>query len=112
MDSNNASTPNLITLPKKVTKDRSSAISQMFGSNDFSEHWPQLNLKADHSSRPLWINPADGHIFLEAFSPIAEEAQDFLVTISEPVSRCATFLQSRLRFDDFLSMLYKALTNS
>lgn len=87
MDSNNASTPNLITLPKKVTKDRSSAISQMFGSNDFSEHWPQLNLKADHSSRPLWINPADGHIFLEAFSPIAEEAQDFLVTISEPVSR-------------------------
>jgi DNA excision repair protein ERCC-3 len=31
--------------------------------------------------------PQDGHIILEAFSPIAEQAQDFLVAISEPVSR-------------------------
>jgi DNA excision repair protein ERCC-3 len=52
--------------------------SQMFGSNDFS--W--LQLKADHHSRPLWINPDDGHIFLQAFSPNSEQAQDFLATIS------------------------------
>lgn len=52
---------------------------------DFS--W--LHLKPDHASRPLWISPEDGHIILEAFSPIAEQAQDFLVAISEPVSRYA-----------------------
>lgn len=50
---------------------------------DFS--W--LHLKLDHPSRPVWINPDDGHIFLEGFSPIADQAQDFLVAVSEPVSR-------------------------
>mmetsp|Transcript_22815 Transcript_22815/g.35129 ORF Transcript_22815/g.35129 Transcript_22815/m.35129 type:complete len:103 (+) Transcript_22815:185-493(+) len=28
-----------------------------------------------------------GHIFLEAFSPLAKEATEFLVAIAEPVSR-------------------------
>ncbi|PSR88992.1 hypothetical protein PHLCEN_2v4954 [Hermanssonia centrifuga] len=60
-------------------------VSHIFQDQDFS--W--LSLKADHSSRPLWISPEDGHIILEAFSPIAEQAQDFLVAISEPVSRYA-----------------------
>ncbi|KDN38561.1 DNA repair helicase rad25 [Tilletiaria anomala UBC 951] len=46
-----------------------------------------LHLKRDHSSRPLWISPDDGHIILEAFSPIVEQAQDFLTAIAEPVSR-------------------------
>lgn len=50
---------------------------------DFSN----LNLKPDHASRPLWISPDDGHIILEGFSPIAEQAMDFLVAIAEPVSR-------------------------
>ena len=45
-----------------------------------------LPLKSDHKSRPLFVQK-DGHIFLEAFSPIHEQAQDFLVAISEPVSR-------------------------
>lgn len=45
-----------------------------------------LKLKDDHSHRPLWISP-DGLIYLEAFSPILEQAQDFLIAISEPVSR-------------------------
>jgi DNA excision repair protein ERCC-3 len=58
-------------------------ISYIFMDQDFS--W--LHLKADHSSRPLWISPEDGHIILEAFSPIAEQAQDFLTAIAEPVSR-------------------------
>lgn len=58
-------------------------VSHMFMDQDFS--W--LHLKPDHASRPLWISPEDGHIILEAFSPIAEQAQDFLVAISEPVSR-------------------------
>jgi DNA excision repair protein ERCC-3 len=45
-----------------------------------------LDLKKDHESRPLWISP-EGIIFLEAFSPIAEQAQDFLIAIAEPISR-------------------------
>ncbi|CAG8539606.1 1532_t:CDS:10, partial [Scutellospora calospora] len=49
--------------------------------------YSSIKLKNHHSSRPLWINPGNGHIILEAFSPFAEKAQDFLITISEPVSR-------------------------
>src|SRR5271156_380990 len=61
-----------------------SNLNHIFGNNDFTEI---LKLKPDHSSRPLWINPEDGRIILEGFSPLAEQAQDFLVAISEPVSR-------------------------
>ncbi|KAH9812436.1 P-loop containing nucleoside triphosphate hydrolase protein [Melampsora americana] len=48
-----------------------------------------LNLKADHTSRPLYISPntATRNIILEAFHPLAAQAQDFLITVSEPVSR-------------------------
>lgn len=70
-------------------KQQDKLISHIFKENDFS--W--LHLKADHSARPIWISPEDGHIILEAFSPIAEQAQDFLVAISEPVSRYAHTLQ-------------------
>jgi DNA excision repair protein ERCC-3 len=66
-------------------------ISHIFMDQDFS--W--LDLKPDHASRPLWISPEDGHIILEAFSPIAEQAQDFLTAISEPVSRCVLMWPSR-----------------
>jgi hypothetical protein len=63
------------------------SISEIFRGQDFS----LLHLKQDHLSRPLWISPEDGHIILEAFSPIAEQAQDFLTAISEPVSRYIPF---------------------
>lgn len=66
-------------------RQQDSLVSHIFMAQDFS--W--LHLKPDHVSRPLWISPDDGHIILEAFSPIAEQAQDFLVAISEPVSRYA-----------------------
>ncbi|KAA1117037.1 DNA repair helicase RAD25 [Puccinia graminis f. sp. tritici] len=48
-----------------------------------------LSLKADHTSRPLYISPnmATRTIILEAFHPLASQAQDFLITIAEPVSR-------------------------
>ena len=65
-------------------RQQDSLVSHIFMDQDFS--W--LHLKPDHTSRPLWISPEDGHIILEAFSPIAEQAQDFLTAISEPVSRC------------------------
>ncbi|KAL7753949.1 DNA repair helicase RAD25 [Sorochytrium milnesiophthora] len=53
------------------------------GQNDYTS----LMLKHDHASRPLWISPDSGTIILEAFSPIAEQTQDFLIAIAEPVSR-------------------------
>lgn len=64
-------------------RQQDNLVSRIFMDQDFS--W--LHLKPDHASRPLWISPEDGHIILEAFSPIAEQAQDFLTAISEPVSR-------------------------
>jgi hypothetical protein len=53
----------------------------------YVDHSKRLKMKSDHASRPLWIDPDTGYIILEAFSPIAEQAQDFLVAIAEPVSR-------------------------
>ncbi|KAJ1516318.1 hypothetical protein HMI54_009918 [Coelomomyces lativittatus] len=63
------------------------------GMVDYSQ---TLVLKKDHSARPLWINPDTGYIILEAFSPIAEQAQDFLVAIAEPVSRPTHIHEYRL----------------
>ncbi|EEB08073.1 transcription factor TFIIH complex ERCC-3 subunit [Schizosaccharomyces japonicus yFS275] len=68
-------------------------ISSMFGQSDFSG---LLGLKADHAARPLWINPVDGRVILEAFSPLAEQAIDFLVTIAEPISRPAFIHEYRI----------------
>ncbi|KAF5324400.1 hypothetical protein D9619_011265 [Psilocybe cf. subviscida] len=77
-------------------------ISHIFNEQDFS--W--LHLKPDHASRPLWISPEDGHIILEAFSPIAEQVQDFLTAISEPVSRPAMIHEYELT----LYSLYAAVS--
>lgn len=46
-----------------------------------------MAIKTDHGSRPLWVAP-NGHIFLEAFSPVYKHAHDFLIAIAEPVCRC------------------------
>lgn len=59
------------------------AVSKVFGRSDYS----YLKLKPDHFSRPIWISPLDSRIILESFSPLAEQAQDFLITIAEPLSR-------------------------
>lgn len=67
-----------------VARRKPDSLGYLFRNHDFS--WAQL--KPDHASRPLWISPEDNHIILEGFSPIAEQAQDFLVAISEPISRC------------------------
>lgn len=58
-------------------------LPHIFGNNDFS----YLDLKKDHQNRPLWIDPQKGRIILESFNPLAEQAQDFLITIAEPLSR-------------------------
>lgn len=59
------------------------SVSKVFGRMDFL----YLKLKPDHFSRPIWISPSDGRIILESFSPLAEQAQDFLITVAEPRSR-------------------------
>ena len=46
----------------------------------------QIALKADHRQRPLWID-GNFRIYFESFSPIAEQAQELLVSIAEPVTR-------------------------
>ncbi|XP_036401087.1 general transcription and DNA repair factor IIH helicase subunit XPB [Megalops cyprinoides] len=63
--------------------DESSTKTDEYGAKDYRL---QMLLKNDHASRPLWVAP-DGHIFLEAFSPVYKYAQDFLVAIAEPVCR-------------------------
>ena len=54
--------------------------------DEFFEDFSSLRLKPDHANRPLWVCP-DGRIFLETFSPIYRQAYDFLIAVSEPVSR-------------------------
>ncbi|TRY74214.1 hypothetical protein DNTS_002858, partial [Danionella cerebrum] len=63
--------------------DESSTKLDEYGAKDYRL---QMLLKNDHTSRPLWVAP-DGHVFLEAFSPVYKYAQDFLVAISAPVCR-------------------------
>ncbi|KAF8656782.1 hypothetical protein AX16_002334 [Volvariella volvacea WC 439] len=84
--------PSSLSSMEQHRRQQDNLVSHIFMDQDFS--W--LHLKPDHSSRPLWISPDDGHIILEAFSPIAEQAQDFLTAISEPVSRPAFIHEYKL----------------
>ncbi|KAI8910656.1 P-loop containing nucleoside triphosphate hydrolase protein [Powellomyces hirtus] len=61
----------------------------------FSKDYTFLAQKADHRMRPLWVCD-DGRIILEAFSSLAHQAQDFLITIAEPVSRPARVHEFKL----------------
>ncbi|CAD7002746.1 unnamed protein product [Ceratitis capitata] len=54
-----------------------------YGAKDYRA---QMELKTDHTNRPLWVAP-NGHVFLESFSPVYKHAHDFLIAISEPVCR-------------------------
>ncbi|KAI0603474.1 DNA repair helicase rad25 [Biscogniauxia sp. FL1348] len=74
----------------KASRGPVDSASRYFGDNgkrDFS----YLPLKPDYKSRPIWIDPQRGRIILENFSPLAEQAKDFLITVAEPLSR-PTFL--------------------
>lgn len=63
-----------------------------YGAKDYTK---ELKLRDDYAVRPLWVAP-DGNIFLETFSPLYKQAQDFLITIAEPVSRPETIHQYKL----------------
>jgi DNA excision repair protein ERCC-3 len=73
----------LAPLETVTRRQQEGLVARIFRDHD----WSSLKLKPDHAARPLWINPEDRTLILEAFSPIAEQAQDFLVAIAEPVSR-------------------------
>jgi len=79
-----------IILPKAAQKKRqpdsdSSDLDQDSHSL-FSQDFSHLALKPDAQNRPFWVCN-DGRIILEAFSPLIVQAQDFLITIAEPVTR-------------------------
>ncbi|KAI5306255.1 DNA repair helicase RAD25 [Ascosphaera pollenicola] len=73
-------------------KQDAQRVDPIFGLRDFSN----LALKPDHANRPLWIEPLKGTITLESFSPLASQAQDFLTTIAEPLSRPTHLHEYRL----------------
>lgn len=73
------------------------------GAVDLSEQ----PMKTDHELRPIWVDEygnmyvftclfglvkGNNHSILEAFAALAPRAQDFLIAISEPVSRYACSL--------------------
>ncbi|KAJ5723637.1 hypothetical protein N7488_001672 [Penicillium malachiteum] len=74
---------NKFSLESYSKKSDLAKIDPRFGYKDMSS----LPLKVDHYNRPLWIEPLRGTITLESFSPLAPQAQDFLTTIAEPLSR-------------------------
>lgn len=88
-----------IRLPASLLKNKNTGeenisekiLANLFQSSDNAE----LSLKLDHMSRPLWV-ASNGHIFLESYSPLHELAQDFLIAISEPVSRPTHIHEYRL----------------
>lgn len=55
----------------------------------------EIALKSDHENYPLWIS-SNGRIFLENFNPASPSAHDFLVAISEPLSRPAFIHEYKL----------------
>lgn len=74
-----SSTPNAAVLPSTPAP----AVDQLFlPTKDFLN----IPLREDHATRPLWVCP-NKHIFLETYSAMYKQAYDFLIAISEPVSR-------------------------
>jgi DNA excision repair protein ERCC-3 len=56
------------------------------GQGLFKEDYSSLQVRKDASMRPLWVCH-NGKIILEAFHEFHAQAQDFLITIAEPVTR-------------------------
>ena len=71
---------------KSRRKDQSSSTDQRAELNGI-HNLSDLSLKPDHENRPLWVDARKARITLESFSPLATQAQDFLTTIAEPLSR-------------------------
>lgn len=64
----------------------------------FQDLSTSLTLKKDHDKRPIWITK-NNIIILEAFSKYYTQAYDFLIDISEPISRPTYFHTYKLTED-------------
>lgn len=97
VDTNDRSAKNTSNASKRRLRDGNES-DDMDDDDQPERDYTQLELKPDHASRPLWISPSpDSYIItMEGFSPIAEQAQDFLIAIAEPVSRPAFIHEYRL----------------
>ncbi|KAJ5906667.1 General transcription and DNA repair factor IIH helicase subunit XPB [Penicillium subrubescens] len=91
-DNNLKDVVNKFSLESFSKRTQSQKTDPRFGYKDLS----YLPLKRDHYNRPLWIEPVKGTITLESFSPLAPQAQDFLTTIAEPLSRPTHLHEYRL----------------
>jgi DNA excision repair protein ERCC-3 len=93
-------------LPKKVQAKAPPAglsthnFSSLEDVSTMRNHSKDLVLKPDHSKRPLWITE-DNLIFVEKFSPVYQQAADFLVAIADPESR-PEYIQTYRITDDSL----------
>lgn len=70
----------------QTPSDPNLPISHLFASSLQSNELKTQPLRADNELKPLYISE-DGRIFIETFSPVFNMAQDFLIAISEPISR-------------------------
>ena len=73
--------------PSKAGGAGASRASGRGAKDDAASNLSYLRLKPDHENRPLWVDAQKARITLESFSPLAAQAQDFLTTIAEPLSR-------------------------
>ncbi|PHJ22690.1 dna repair helicase [Cystoisospora suis] len=62
------------------------ADSLSLGSGGFRDYGAELQMKSDHTHRPLWVCK-DGCILLEMFSVASRQANELLLTIAEPICR-------------------------
>ncbi|KAJ3174729.1 hypothetical protein HDU87_006978 [Geranomyces variabilis] len=80
---------------EEVADETHNNVTHDMASRLFEKDYTFLAQKPDHRLRPLWVCD-DGRIILEAFSSLAPQAQDFLITIAEPVSRPARIHEFKL----------------
>ena len=88
-----------LNIPKlaKVKGPREVKIVKREGLDIFFSQQNNQNilLKENPSEFPLWVS-SDGKIFLESFNKLSQQAYDFLVAISEPLSRPAFIHEYRM----------------
>ncbi|KAF1813735.1 putative TFIIH complex helicase Ssl2 [Eremomyces bilateralis CBS 781.70] len=82
------------------------AAARLFGNRDHSH----LALKPDHEDRPLWIDPDQGKIIMETFSPSFKHAENFLINVAEPQSRVSRIHEYTLTSNSLFAAVSVGLT--
>jgi DNA excision repair protein ERCC-3 len=76
------------------------------GARDFSN----LELKEDHTQRPMFIDPHKYNIIVESFSPAFKQAEDFLINVAEPQSRVSRIHEYSLTSNSLYAAVSVGLT--